>query len=555
MGPGFLSGSPAECGAFRQRESYQRVHLYRRQKMGCGWMKKSHSLCFVFLFLIALSGLATGQDGVSLNILDIRSNPGGNVEMVVSVVEENGISVKGLNKASFRLILEGKEVKEFSLEPYSSTKSPLSVILGIDVSGSMEGAAIKEAKKGASIFLDQLDKEDFSTLMSFGSSVRFLTDFTGKKHEIREKIESLTANEMSTLLYQATLEGLEKSSKAPTSRAALVLLTDGKDEGSPAREEDVVARIKKTPIPIYTIGFGPEAQVEYLKKVALMSGGYFLSTPKAEELSSVYSLVVDQLKNQYLLQFNYPKPTGEYACILTLKHQGKEVNARRAFLHVTTESAPGWRGGWKSQLVWGIVVLALIMGGLAIVYQLGLFRRPKPEPVEEAGTKEEPDIRLMIRKKFYPICLPSGLLKPTATVVLPASSKGEVGFEIDIQQPLPLDFAMIDKKNRIEYDEVIITRYDEDRERLHSEEKIYLFFSDRSVTRPSDERGGHARVFMDRRTGTYQIEDLGSTSGTLVNGKGLKKGGPLALVNGDSIMVGRVTLKYYDRRPLLETHF
>ena len=142
------------------------------------------------LFLLAFYGLARGQETISLNILDMRSSPGGNVEMVISVVDENGIPVKGLSKTDFGLSLEGKEVKEFSLAPYSSAQSPLSVILGIDVSGSMEGVSIKEAKRGASIFLDELDKEDFTSLMVFGNSVRFLTDFTRKKHEVREKIEN-----------------------------------------------------------------------------------------------------------------------------------------------------------------------------------------------------------------------------------------------------------------------------------------------------------------------------------------------------------------------------
>ena len=89
---------------------------------------------------------------------------------------------------------------------------------------------------------------------------------------------------------------MEKSSQAPTSRVAIVLLTDGKDEGSPIREEDVVARIKDTHIPIYTLGFGPKTQVDYLKKVATLSGGYFLSTPKAGELSNLYSMYWTSLR-------------------------------------------------------------------------------------------------------------------------------------------------------------------------------------------------------------------------------------------------------------------
>ncbi len=411
-------------------------------------MRTKSTGIYAILILLIFFGLARGQETISLNILDMRSSPGGNVEMVVSVVDENGIPVKGLSKADFGLSLEGKEVKEFSLAPYSSAQSPLSVILGIDVSGSMEGVSIKEAKRGASIFLDELDKEDFTSLMVFGNSVRFLTDFTRKKHEVREKIESLQANEKSTLLYQASSEGLDKASKAPTSRVAIVLLTDGRDEGSTMGEEEVVAKVRKARLPIYTLGFGPKAQVEYLKNVASISGGYFLSTPKAEELTHLYSMVLDQLKNQYLLRLNYPKPAGEYKSLLTLRHRDREITARRTFLHVMAESTPGWKAWCRSPWVWGIMGLALVIVGMALLYQFGMFRRSKPKTREkEVESEEEPSIYLMIKKKLQPLGHSLSRIDATATVALPSASKGEVGLEIDLKQPLPVPFALIDKKN------------------------------------------------------------------------------------------------------------
>jgi len=320
--------------------------------------------------------------------------------------------------------LEGKEVKEFSLAPYSSAQSPLSVILGIDVSGSMEGISIKEAKRGASIFLDELDKEDFTSLMVFGDSVRFLTDFTRKKHEIREKIESLRANEKSTLLYQATSEGLDKASKAPTSRVAIVLLTDGRDEGSTMGGEEVVAKVRKACLPIYTLGFGPKAQVDYLKNIASISSGYFLFTPKAEELSHLYSMVLDQLKNQYLLRLNYPKPAGEYKSLLTLRYRDREITARRTFLHVTAESTPGWKAWWRNPWVWGSIILALVLVGMALLYQFGMFRRSKQKTREkEVESEEEPPICLMIKKKLQPVGSSLSQIDATATVALPPPQK------------------------------------------------------------------------------------------------------------------------------------
>ena len=45
-----------------------------------------------------------------------------------------------------------------SLKPFTATESPLSVLLGVDVSGSMRGEPFNETQKAISRFLDQLEK-------------------------------------------------------------------------------------------------------------------------------------------------------------------------------------------------------------------------------------------------------------------------------------------------------------------------------------------------------------------------------------------------------------
>ena len=89
------------------------------------WLDKKVTYFVLCNFIVfTFSGIAQGQDRVSLGILDIHSSPGGNVEMVVSVVHANGIPVKGLGKENFKLKIEGKEVKEFLLNPTPVPKVP-----------------------------------------------------------------------------------------------------------------------------------------------------------------------------------------------------------------------------------------------------------------------------------------------------------------------------------------------------------------------------------------------------------------------------------------------
>jgi VWFA-related protein len=529
-------------------------------------MKKT---CLVAcLFLLLLTGLTHADESISVNILDMHPTGLQKVDMVVSVLNNRGEPVKGLGVGNFKVMVEGKEIPNFSLKPIDSAKSPLSVILAMDVSGSMKGAPIAEAQKAASIFLDQLDKEDSAALLTFGSSVNLLADFTPKKHEVREKIQGLKADEQLTWLYQGTYASLDKAAKAPTSRAAVVLLTDGKDEGSPRSEEDVLGRIKGTLIPIYALGFGPQSQVDYLKKVAATSGGSFFYTPTPEELSQMYGMVLEQIKNQYLIEFPLDKPAGTYTAILKLDYRGTEYSAQRRFLQVSAEppqpapplppvqsepkveKPPPLPPHWSEDVrLWGgLLVVLLVVGGiLVLVY---VRRRSEALPAASQTSGPEP-VTVMVQGKMHPITPPA---MPTggnrATVIL--QSPGEVGLRIDMP-PIPLHFPLIDKKNNREYQEIIITRYDDGSKPHFIGDRIYLLLADDTVSRPDEQRAGHARIFMDPQTLRYQIEDLGSTSGTKINDHPLT--GKDYLGDRDIVAFGGVTINFYDKRPSTETRF
>ncbi|RJR36518.1 MAG: VWA domain-containing protein [Deltaproteobacteria bacterium] len=525
-----------------------------------------------FILIVALLGSAAAQEPGTLHLLDTTSKSDNQVDMVVSVLDKEGTPLKGLTAANFTLWVEGREVKGFSLEPVSSAKSPLSVILALDVSGSMKGAPFAAAKKAVGVFLDQLEKDDQVALLTFGSSVQLATNFT-KKHVVRDALENLEANEKWTWLYQATYEALERAARGPTSRAAVVLLTDGKDEGSPRTEAEVMSRLKGAQIPIYALGFGPQAQVDYLKNIAGASGGAFLFAPSSEELSNLYTIVYDHLKNQYLLSFPFDNPGGLYTGILKLNYQGKELDAQRRFLHVRAQpaamppiavpvtppapaTAPGTGSGAGTGETWftmqylliGLLILGVV--SLGTVGTIFLRRRVRPGGPVPASRQADP-VREMVQGKLHPVNTPSGFSgDPRTTRII--SSPGQVGLRIDVP-PVPIYFGLLDEANNRNLTDIIITRYDPDIQERYASESHYLILEDKTISRPNEERAGHARVFFDAETQRYKIEDLGSFSGTKLNDVALT--GSTSLENGDVITLGVVILNYYDKRVFTETKY
>ncbi len=516
----------------------------------------------VGLLCAVMFSLAHADENATVNILNMYSSGTNKIDMIVSVLDDSGVPIRDLGTANFKVMVEGKEITNFSVKPVSSPKSPLSVVLAMDVSGSMKGRPMDEAKKAAKIFLDQLDKEDYAALVEFGSSVTLDADFTPKDkiHALRDKIDGLVANQQRTWLYQATYDSIEKASKAPTSRVAVVLLTDGKDEGSPRTEENVLARMKGVQVPVYTLGFGGDTQVNYLKRVAAASGGTFLFTPSPEELTNLYKAVMEQIKNQYLVEFSFENPAGMYTSTLVLTYRGREVSSQRRFLHSLAEplqaakpaaavaplTPPPPTQPGSDIFLWAIVVALLVGVGAGGYFILRpRLREPVKEPVGPAPLSR------MEGGQIHPIVPPGSQSGVSRTTVI-LQSPGEVGLEVHAG-PVPVHFPLMDTKNNKNYEEVILTRYDKEVKGFFANDKTYLLLADKTVSRPNETRIGHARVFFDPETKRYMIVDLGSAGGTKLNETAIE--GEAALENRDTIIIGGVNLIFYDKRVTTETHY
>jgi VWFA-related protein len=492
----------------------------------------------LFFMLFPGADPAGAQEDFSIKILDISSNTRGIVRLIVSATDKSGIPIKELRRSNFQLHVEGQPVKEFSIEAVSGAKNPLSVFLAVDVSGSMKGAPMDTAKKAAMAFLDRLEADDYAALLSFGSGTRLMHEFTSNKASVKQSLEALSADNQDTWLNEATYESLQKASDAPTSRVAIVLLTDGKDEGSSRAKEDVLGRIKGARIPIFALGFGENAQRDYLEEIAVASGGSFFYAPSVEELGQMYAQVYEQLKNQYQIQFRFEEPAGEYVATLALNYSGIEKSVRASFLQALAGApAPVEKsvsGNWLVYTVLGLLAV-LVLLSLVIFF---LHLRSKTA----RSRTEETQVEIMIDGKRNLLTISVADINNKMTV-LAQTPAGEAGLIVEIpnaQVCLPL----VDESTGRKYDEVIITRFDDAGK--FRKEKIYLLISDRSVSRPDGQKLGHASVFLNQKSGRYQIKDLGSIGGTRIHG--VRLNGSAYLENGDRITIGTISLKYYDVR-------
>jgi Ca-activated chloride channel family protein len=169
------------------------------------------------------------------------------------------------------------------LASWRKTTTPADVVLVFDKSGSMEGRALAEAKRGAKAFLATLDARDQVTLVFFDRTVYPAfgpVRLGAARAALESRIDGVSADG-GTALYDATLVAhdlLEARRKASSHHIrAAVVMTDGADTDSGHNLAATVRRLhgEAGGIAVFTIGYGDQPNQDALEAIAKAGAGSF----------------------------------------------------------------------------------------------------------------------------------------------------------------------------------------------------------------------------------------------------------------------------------------
>lgn len=179
----------------------------------------------------------------------------------------------------------------------------LDVVLTLDVSGSMEGDALAQAKVAAIQFVDQLPGTARVAVLAFGSDTELVSNFTTDRDASRDAINGLDlAGE--TALNDAIVSSVELVNASDASRTAVVLLTDGADTASTATEDDAVGALDGTTTDFYAVSLETdETDTAALEAFADVSRGSVIEASDPDALSAAYVGVGQRIANQYEIAF------------------------------------------------------------------------------------------------------------------------------------------------------------------------------------------------------------------------------------------------------------
>ena len=205
-------------------------------------------------------------------------------------------------------------------------ETPISVVLLLDKSGSMEGDKMMHAKDGVINFVNALKASDEALVIAFSDSIDALGTFGLSARAIERAVKQVEVVS-GTRLYDAVREGArEIATPGRNDKRALVILSDGDDTTSRTRLDDAVEAVRLAEVPVYAIaieyeysgrrwGLGPQdspwrslgaAQgLEPLRRLTDGTGGWTYPIQAAKRCKEICLRIADELRNQYLLAY-YP---------------------------------------------------------------------------------------------------------------------------------------------------------------------------------------------------------------------------------------------------------
>ncbi|MCC8400481.1 FHA domain-containing protein [Paraburkholderia sp. MMS20-SJTN17] len=280
-------------------------------------------------FKSALRMLRSGASGLALALVTAPACAAPLQAVAVSQPEPGNVTLTVLAPGAapvadaFTLQLPGADtaptkVAAQSVEPASVLPPDLAtaVLLCVDRSGSMHSAvpAIKAALKDV---LARPRPDLRIALMSFGSDTPAPTPFYSESAPILEAVDAIRAEigrDGKTRLYDALNIGMSTLANAPLrGPKRLVVITDGKDEGSQTRFDVLSVLMQRRGQPMDAIAFGQSAQKTSSALATLAnrsSGAFVLATSPTSLAEALRDDLGTAPASAYDVRFHYDAAPG-----------------------------------------------------------------------------------------------------------------------------------------------------------------------------------------------------------------------------------------------------
>lgn len=294
------------------------------------------------------------------------------VDLFFTVKDKQGNLVPHLNKSDCS-VTEDKVAQTFK-SFVAENDLPLTLGILLDTSGSQYRVLPLEQQAGSEFLSRVLKPKDQAFLLSFDVNVDLLQDFTNSAHLLSRAMNKAQINTAGgngaggipglgggtvpvygtpkgTLLYDAVYMASNDKLSQETGRKAMIILTDGEDEGSNAKIGDAIAAAQRANAIVYVIliadtGFYGNFGMGYggysaANKMAQETGGRVINVGNnGRKLEEAFEQIEDELRTQYVATYTSTntKLDGTFRHIAVNCGKDMKVQVRRGYFAPTPDS-------------------------------------------------------------------------------------------------------------------------------------------------------------------------------------------------------------------------
>jgi VWFA-related protein len=284
------------------------------------------------------------------------------VQLFFNVKDKHGALIPNLTKDDFQIAEDGspQTIKYFTAE----SNLPLTLGILIDASGSQRNVIDMEKEVGGAFLRQILTDKDEAYVMSFDITVDLLQDFTRDVHRLQSALNKAKVNvdytsggipgmgggpvpqhnSPGTLLYDAVYLSSHDMLAKEVGRKAMVLLTDGQDEGSKLRIQDAIEAAQKADSIVYvllcadrgfygSIGGGYSGEGD-MRKLTEQTGGRVINVGnKFDKLREAFDQIAAELRSQYNIGYTptNTKIDGTYRKLEIKSKQNYKIQSRAGY--------------------------------------------------------------------------------------------------------------------------------------------------------------------------------------------------------------------------------
>lgn len=256
-----------------------------------------------------------------------------------------------------------------TFKPFATQDDPseaVTVVLLIDVSGSMSGTGIEQVREHAAALVNALRPIDRVAVFRFAESLSVLMEPTTDHQSVTSALAAVKADGKETRLFDALASTLQRRLKQQVDgtgaastlpgRRFLFVFSDGLDSGSRIKVDDframMLAGAEK--LTVFTVGVGDRPDGKKAKagspfadlhRVAGFAGDVdrFLELPSSDSLATAFKRELDKLTGTLLLAFTAPPyyhAKGAHAATLHVKPDGRDAWSTKVQLQADTVPEP-----------------------------------------------------------------------------------------------------------------------------------------------------------------------------------------------------------------------